>query len=211
MKNTISLILYLAILFACDNENVQPFNRQTDYFPLESGKQWQYQRWLDNLPAGENSAIFDTLKLSVQGDTIVDDQAYKIINDQFGNIDKIVRRSDGQYFGRHHELYGTFSHEYVFLDLTKAPGESWSYVKDEGATKTEYVILSKGGTKTVSGIEYSNVIEVQVNYYNLSSNGGFELWVSAFHYYAEGVGEIYHYYPYPVSLVYGNITGLILN
>jgi hypothetical protein len=209
MKNTIKIILSILALYACDGAEIQP-NSSGDYFPLKDGQQWSYQRWIDFSSDDPVKTSFDTLTLLVSGDTVVEGKTYRVITDGYGNIDKIVRRSGVQYFGRHHEFYGTFSHEYIFLDLSKAPGQSWSYVKDEGLTKTEYVIVSKNGKQTFLGIEYDNVVEVKVNYYNLSSSGDFELWVSALHYYAEGIGEIYHYYPYPVSFTYGDITGYIM-
>jgi hypothetical protein len=209
MRTIILIIFATLLLAACDDRDIQP-TTSADYFPLNSGQEWHYQRWVDNLPADASKNIWDTLKLAVAGDTVVEGKTYKIIADEAGNIDKIVRKEGAQYLGRHHELYGDFSHEYVFLDLNKSVGESWSYLKDGGTTKTEYTILSKNANHTVSGVEYNNVIEVKVDYYNITITGDFELWVTAVHHYADGVGEIYHYYPYPVSLVFGNISGYIV-
>ena len=76
---------------------------------------------------------------------------------------------------------------------------------------TEYVISAINPSKISSGVLYKNVIEVQVNYYQQTTSGDYELWGTVYHHYAKGVGEIYNYYPYPASLKYANISAHLIN
>jgi hypothetical protein len=208
LKHTAGILLpAILALSSCEEPTAEV---KTDYFPLEKNHQWTYHRRISS--AGTVDSLnhpLDTLTLRIQGDVIMEDRSYVQFVDKNGNVDKLVRTDGSKYYGRHHEIYSGFSHEYVFLDVSKQPGESWSYVKNDGYSKTEYVILSKNSARTILGITYKEVIEVQVNYYQPTPDGE-KLWVTALHYYANGVGEIYHYYPYPVSGVYGDISSFIV-
>jgi hypothetical protein len=205
-KHKIGLILPLILTLSSCEEPTEP---GPGYFPLKENHQWTYQRWIGS---GTNSTenIWDTLTLRVQGNVIMEGKSYAQLVDKNGNVDKLLRTDGSKYYGRNHELYRDgFSHEYVFLDVSKQPGESWSYDKDDGHSKTEYVIRSKNATHVIDGATYKEVIEVQVNYYQPTPDGD-ELWVTALHYYARGAGEIYSYYPYPVSLVHGDISAFLV-
>jgi hypothetical protein len=211
-KLTINLgmaFLLMATFQSCENTAIEP-DQTGDYFPLQDAHEWRYERWLSNSPDETDKLLFDTLSLRIEGTVEMEGKSYKKIVNADGQIDKIVRSEGSQYFGRNHELYSGFSTEYIFLDTDKGAGESWSYIKDGGQSKTEYVIIAKDTQRIINGRVYKNVIEVQVNYY-LQQSGTFEHWVTASHYYAKGVGEIYQYYPYPVSGVYGNLRALIIN
>jgi hypothetical protein len=194
--------------FLSCEEHIQP---NLPYFPLDSSNEWRYQRWISSGAKGTPAWLMDTSTLIVQNEITIDGKVYREIVDENGFVDKIVRIQGSKYFARNHELYRSdFSHEYVFLDTDKAVGESWSYIKDDNS-KTEYVIQARNATRTIGGIEYKNIIEVRVNYFNPTPSGEFEHWVTALHYYAKGVGEIYHYYPYPISLRYGDVSGYIID
>jgi hypothetical protein len=205
----ISLFLTFALL-SCEEHNA-PSPENHSYFPLDEHRKWQYQRWIANGLDDSPGHLFDTLNLTIGNDVTVDGKLYKEIAHVNGAVDKIVRIEGSKYFARKHELYqADFSHEYVFLDTEKAVGEAWSYIKDQGYSKTEYVIQAKDATHTILGVNYENVIEVRVNYYHQAQSGEFERWATVIHYYAEGVGEIYHFYPYP-TLVYGDLSAFIMN
>ena len=204
----LTYILVLLILLPSCEEDSDP-GLTGNYFPLNNGREWTYERWLAN---GPDEMIWDTVTLQVQGSSIIDGQSYSQIIDPEGRVEtKVVRVEGSRYFGRHHELYGSFSHEYVFLDTDKAVGESWSYIKDGGSSKTEYVIAAINSSQVVAGIKYNDVIEVKVNYYQQTPAGNYELWLTALHYYAKDVGEIFHHYPYPVSRLYGDINAYLIN
>jgi hypothetical protein len=200
----LTCISILSAIIGCDTNEVSP--SEGDYFPL-GGREWSYQRWLSGVD--NDSTVWDTLRLRVEGTVDIEGKSYVRMGDPAGFGGKFVRVEGSKYYGRNHELYGNdFSAEYVFLDTEKSVGESWEYIKDSGARKTEYVIKAVNASHTLLGVTYKNVIEVNVNYY-YKDNGVFQLSYTVVHYYAKGVGEIYHYYPYP-SLVYGDLSGLLM-
>jgi hypothetical protein len=153
--------------------------------------------------------IHDTLVFRVHGDTVVEGKSYRKIIDQNGIVDKIVRVEGTKYYGRSHELYSGFSDEYMFLDSGKPPHSSWTYLK-AGGGKTQYVIRARSTKHNISGIQYEGVIEVEVNYYSESSPGLYTYWLTSLHYYAEGLGEIYNHYPYPVSGFYADSNSILI-
>jgi hypothetical protein len=209
VKNHVAAVLIFFQLFlfcACEDSAI---DSPSDFFPLGSSREWHYERWISFDISHPQELLFDTLHLRIGGEMVVDGQTYSKIERNNGMIDKIVRKEGQKYFARNHELYLGFTHEYIFLDADKGAGDSWSYVKDEGSSMTEYLIMEKNVTKTIMGKTYENVIVVKVNYYLLGTNGAFEPLATAFHYYAAGIGEIYNFYPYPVSKVYGNLSAFI--
>lgn len=198
-------LLLIQLMISCETQPVLP-EIPKDYFPLSDNFHLNYLK--ENIFNGETETVWasDTMTFTVLGDTLVEGIAYKKIINDFGILEKIVRKEGFRYFGRNHELYGGFSHEYMFLD-TKVPADSsWVYIKDNGNTKTEYVVKEVNASYTVNGIEYKDVIKLDVNYYNNYGDGvNFELWLSSKHYYANGIGEIYAYYPPNLSGTYNNV------
>ena len=153
----------------------------------------------------------DTVELSVAGDTMVDGLSYKIIMTADGIIDKLVRKEDSKYYGRHHEFYGSFSKEYLFLDTSLPVGGSWTHIKDEGTvSKTEYIIREKEIARVVNGKNYSDVIEVLVNYYSKDAEGE-KLWLSATHYYGKNVGLIYSALPPIINNTYVDTETVLIS
>jgi len=183
----------IIILSGCNSEEpVQPL-QAGDYMPLTPGTEWQYQRWVVT-PDQNQPVSLDTAIIKITEETAIDGKMYAVFTDRFGMTDKAVRVENSQYFGRDHEMYVGLTHEYMFLDTEKLPGDSWSYIKNDGATKTEYVVKAKGTSFDVLGTTYEDVIEMQVNYYSRVGDE-YEKKFSAVHVYAKGVGEIYTYYP----------------
>lgn len=200
-------VTIVALAWSCDEEH--PLKQSSgDYFPLEDSKKWSYERWLSMSISPD--VILDTMHLRVDGDITVDGKSYKQILDHNGDVDKIIRVEGSMYFGRDHELYSGYSHEYMFLDSEKPEGYSWFYIKDEGMSKTEYVISAKNTEHTILGKTYTDVIEVQVNYYDMYGTDELTYRSSVIHHYAKGVGEIFNFYPYPVSLYYGDVSSFII-
>ncbi len=204
-------LLSIQLLVSCEHQSILP-EKPKDYFPLSDNFQLSYLK--ENIFEGENETVWssDTVTFTVLGDTLVEGLVYKKMNNNaFRMLDKIVRNEGSRYFGRNHELYGGFSHEYMFLDINAPVDSSWVYIKDNGNTKTEYVVKAVNATHTVNGIEYKDVIKLDVNYYNNYTDGiNFELWLSSKHYYANGIGEIYAYYPPNLSGMYNNVRLSVL-
>ena len=199
----------LLLLTSCFDKD--PEIAPADYFPLPDNRTWTYQRLIGDGNDDSSDKVFDTLHLYVAGDTLVEGRSYKQIMNRNGNTDKVVRKEGTQYFGRDHELYGGYTHEYMFLDLGKKAGDSWFYIKYGGSYKTEYVIKATDATHTIHGKVYTGVIEVEVNYYYATAPDQFEYRFSATHYYANGVGEIYNFYPHQSSFHFGDLSTLLIS
>lgn len=201
--NLAALTLSTAFFAGCNDDDPQKASLG-DYFPLNQGLEWKYNQTLVN---GDSDPIeLGQVEWRVDGDTIIDNKLFvKIMDTQSGFIEKAVRKEGSQFFGRNHELYGGFTHEYVFLDTEVQQGSSWHYFKFDGAIKTEYVVKSFNGVRTVNAVKYDNVLELEVNYYEQVSPGEYKLSYTVVHVYAKDVGEIYSYYPYPASGFFGDV------
>jgi hypothetical protein len=164
------------------------------FFPLKEDKEWTYVYAYYSGDSTFQDAT--TITLRVEGDSVVENLTYKRLVDQNDRLVKIIRKEDSKYYGRNHELYGGFRHEFMFLDMDKNPGETWSYLKDEGSTKTEYIVKALHDEYLLGETSFNNVLEIQANYYNLIEEN-YVLKLSTKHLYAKGLGEIYAYYPNP--------------
>jgi hypothetical protein len=210
IKIPIAVFACVAFLQSCENHAVSPVIPE-DYFPLKEGIELNYYQ--ENTSTSDPSEIWnkDTVHVTISKDTIIEGIQYKRVLNNFGRLEKFVRKEGTQYFGRQHEFYGSFTPEYMFLDTSVPVNGSWTHIKNEGHTKTEYVVKSKGNKQTIHGVEYNDVIELDVNYYNDYNDGvTMELLCTAKHFYANGVGEIFTYYPYPVSEMFSNVTYSLL-
>ena len=201
IQTSLLVITILAAFGSCKYDSIQL--PKGNYFPLENNTEWVYQRKLGYNEADSSIWSMDTLSNKVGGDTLVGGKMYKIILGADDNIEKVIRVDGNQYFGRRHELYGSFANEYMFLDTDKPVGSSWIYFKDDSTRQTEYIIKAKNSKHIISGKVFEYVIELEVNYYYKELDR-FKYWLTTKHYYAKDVGEIYTFYPYPVSGFYSN-------
>jgi hypothetical protein len=202
--------IFLLIL-SCESNSIVPA-LPDDYFQLSEGTELTYYK--EGISTADHADIWfqDTVKFTVSHDTLIDNISYKMIINEYGFLDKVVRQMGTQYFGRHHELYGSFSKEYLFLDTSLPVNASWEHVKDEGHTKTEYVVKNIHSTYTLNDVQYKNVIELEVNYYTDYADGiNLDLHYSVSHFYAAGIGEIYAYYPSPASGMYSDVRYSLLS
>jgi hypothetical protein len=201
LRHTV-LVLVVSFLYACEATDPAVASLG-DYFPLEDGIEWTYSQTI--LQNGVDPTPTDDLNWRIDGDTTIDGKLYtSIVDMKNGYVKKVVRKEGSKYYGRNHELYGGFTHEYVFLDTDVAVGNSWHYLKFDGAMKTEYVVKAVDATRTVNGTMYENVLELEVSYYD-NIEGEFQLNYSVTHAYAKGFGEIFSDYPYSPSRFF---TGL---
>jgi hypothetical protein len=203
---TAACIVALSQLFySCEDHNLLPVI-EDNYFPLVENTTVVYQEEYLRTADATTTWWTDTTTLVVSGDTLIEGLLYKKIVNQNGLLKKVARQEGTKYYGRNHEFYGGFSREYLFLDSSIPVNGSWEHVKDEGHTKTEYIVKAVKAKEIIHGIEYADVIKLEVNYYNNYTDGvNWTLLCSASHVYANGVGEIYAYYPSPVSGVFGDL------
>jgi hypothetical protein len=189
------------LLAQCDESD---YYKSADYLPLRDGTEWNYLRAY--FSTGDSSFVWaDTITYVVKGDTMLNDLRYVKVVDGYNNLVKVMRKEGSKYYGMNHELYGGFSTEYLFLDDQAAENTSWMHHKPSNGD-TEYKVIAVNATRTYNGITYKHVMEIEVNYY--LSDGS--LWLSSNHYYARGIGEIYAFYPYPSSLIYGDLNVSLL-
>lgn len=207
--NGVLVLILVLSFYSCHDTQILP-QEPAGYFPLEDNAQATYLKEYIS-PADGSIWWTDTVTLKVSGDTLIDGLAYKKIVNEHGSLEKVVRGDGQNYWGRNHEFYGGFSKEYLFLDTTLPVNGSWEHVKNDGQTKTEYIVKEVHSTQVVNGVEYSDVIVLEVNYYDNYDDGiNFALRYSAKHYYANGIGEIYGYYPYSASGMFSNLSISIL-
>jgi hypothetical protein len=198
-------------ILSCESNSISPA-LPNEYFILSEGTELRYLK--EGIATDDVGTIWfeDTVQFTVNGDTLIDNLSYKKMLNEYGFIEKVVRKSGKQYFGRNHELYGGFSREYMFLDESIPVNGSWEYLKQEGHAKTEYVVKNIHDAYTINGTQYKNVIELDANYYTDYNDGqNLELHYSVKHFYAAGIGEIYAFYPYPVSGMYSDIRFSLLS
>lgn len=204
------IFICLSLLQSCENHSISP-SIPPDYFPLTEGTELNYYQ--ESTLTGEAGEVWwkDTVQVTISKDTIIEGITYKSVLNNFGRLEKFVRKEGTQYFGRQHEFYGLFTPEYMFLDTSVPVDGSWVHIKNEGHTKTEYVVKAKNSTQIINNVEYKDVIELDVNYYNDYDDGvTMKLLYTAKHFYANGVGEIFTYYPSPVSGMFVNVTYSLL-
>jgi hypothetical protein len=184
----------------CNETEKVELNLGEDYLPLIENSKWEY---LNEYFSTANASFLgsSTIEHYIKGDTTIDGMHYKKVVDENGNLVKILRKDGSKYYGRNHELYGGFSKEYLFLDEAASLNSAWEHIKI--GYKTEYKIIGLNATHTIHGVDYNDVMELQVNYY-YQEGEEFKLNYSTLHYYAKGIGEIYTYYPYP-SFMYSDM------
>lgn len=167
-----------------------------DYLPLIENSKWEY---LNEYFSTADASLLGsgTLHHVIKGDTILDGIHYRKVVDENGNLVKVLRKDGSKYYGRNHELYGGFSKEYLFLDEAASLNGAWEHIKI--GYKTAYKVIGLNTSHTIQGVDYHDVMELQVNYY-YQEGEEFKLNYSTLHYYAKGIGEIYTFYPYPSNM-----------
>jgi len=202
MRPAIALILLAGLLAQCHEPEVDNRN----YFPLDENATWNY---IYQYFATDDDSTFlwaDTVKLTVQGDTIIDNITYKRVANEGGLITKAVRVVDGKYYSRDYYIYSGFTGEYLFLDQNAARNTTWTNTED-GFDRVEYKVIATHASRTYNSVTYSDVLELEVTHYY---NNVDDQHLTTRHFYARGVGEIYAYYPYPASFTYSNLNVSLL-
>jgi hypothetical protein len=194
-------LLFTAIaLVSCHDPGISPNPAAIDgdFFPLKDGKQWQYQYAYFTTDKDSTEVSSESKLITIGGDITIDDKVYKQFVDGDGNLLKLVRQEGTRFYGRKHELYG-ITHEYLFLDTSIPVGGSWSYIKDGGLSKTEYIVKAVHETHKINNNTFRNVLEIEVNYYELDENQNMTFKFTASHFYTDGMGETYAFYPAPAN------------
>lgn len=182
------VILSLAMIIqSCDGS--ETYYEKPDYFPLNDQSQWEYQ-WESRCDCPEKYLPRSTTTLLITGDTVLNGKKYSKIEYEYSHNEygllKIVRRENDRYF-RANLSDGT---EHVFLDTNIPVNHSWIAMEDDFYI-SKLFMRKPFKRMTVNSVIYHNVLMVEENI----SFKDHDFFVSSFHYYAKGVGEILTYYP----------------
>jgi hypothetical protein len=215
MKKHQYLIAIIAIFAMLQNSTFAQ-----SYYPLEIGQSWNYTMtdYATSDTNRTNLVAMETgihnrekwgsvdIRYTVKRDSIVNGKTYQVITNNKNPFEfDLVRQEEGNYF-RLNSL--TFKEE-NFLKTGVEVGNMWLDYENEGQTiATLYVISSVDKEKTIKGKIYKNVIGVGQITAPVTSIVAFLQEEETFmptKYYADGIGMIYSYMPYPLSGTYSDV------
>lgn len=211
---------------SCEEEDVLSNLPEGNYFPLQVGARWEYQEtYRCFYPDNESVCTWqEPAVTTIEKDTVVDGVTYKKMLDYYGDH-KLVRSAGPKYYYRElsyrYEQIKTSDNEFVlvkypwlsdevlFLDTNKRVGHSWTqhYKTYWGSdVKITFVVKAIEGERTIAGQRYERIVEIaeQVCYSSNSQIYGYgcseDCTVSNTntHVYAQGIGEVYIHFPYPL-------------
>jgi hypothetical protein len=205
---TIAVLISALQFVSCDNDVQQSFR---DYLPLHDGETKLYDVYLAEEKEDLSGNRFVQRKVSTLHDTLIDGVSYKLVKDSFGPL-RAVRRNGSAYMQRvweQNEL--AFLPEAKILDIAAPLGSKWPYDPHNGYSKATYTIRAKGISKTFLNKTFDDLIVVERQSYISNYQGGWDLWVTSWSYYAPGVGEVYSFTPYPLSYTYADLSALLVD
>lgn len=188
----LSLVISLFFVTGCENNELTSVPHG-DYMPIHVERHLLREQFPK--PDLSERYFYDTIRVSFRSDTVIGTKSYQVF--QFFSIHetgvhrdvyKIFRREGSKYLDP--PLSGE-SEERVFLDIDQPIGGSWSYDGHGGNIKTTYTIKSFVPVKIVNGIEYRNVVGVELEVQVKDNDGRYYRSHRAEKYYAKDFGEIY--------------------
>lgn len=202
LKASMSLCAAM-LLFSCEVEPLREAPAGDDYFPLQAGTSWEYREEFfstylqDGEPESWGSSRF---VIFAEKDTVVDGKAYLKLADTHLLYVRLLRKEGSSYYMREIDYGNRLSEEVLFLDSSKAAGDSWTQEAKTGwgaDRKIRFEVKSVRKEAVIEGRVYQDVIEVEEHHYyrDLSGEGSPAYIIT--HRYAKGLGEVWSYYPYP--------------
>lgn len=191
-----SIVLLCSTLVQCSDDGAVPSD-SSGYFPLREGSSWDLTR---RFYATDWEGTPDTIHFRISGDTIINGLSYK----KFLGGDtpvQFLRKQGSRYYVRDVWDGGGFSDEYLFLDEAAPANTTWLL-----SSYRQYKVVAVNTMKTINGVTYDQVIEMQVN--SLDIDG--KPYLTANIYYAKGIGEIYGSFPYGLSGAYADMEKSLL-
>jgi hypothetical protein len=208
MKERICIALLISCfgLVSChDNEESVSQN----YFPLRPGETRLYDIYMADEKEDINGEIFFRKSISTIRDTLIDGKRYTLTFDSFEK--KAIRRTGNVYIERIYNQYDDiFLEETKFLDTRLPVGASWEHNPYDDGFKTTFTIRAKGISKTFANQTFNNVIIIERQRFYSDGRGGWDFWLSSWHYYAPGIGEVYSFAPYPLSYTYADLSAVLV-
>ncbi|HEY3403353.1 MAG TPA: hypothetical protein VGK59_08210 [Ohtaekwangia sp.] len=176
----IVLILGVVLIGSCDDSD-STINRSGDFYPMRENATWQYiSEW--GCDYSDCNADYPNWFQYVWEDTVIHGKNYTIVRGVY-DVAKIARRQGHKYY--EWDVYN--NQEYLFLDTSLSPGESW--IRNESEYwKTEIFAERPLNAFLVKGKTYHDVIVMREE---VTYNDGTYSYVHLTHrYYARGIGEI---------------------
>lgn len=219
MKNFLLLLIAAIGLFSCKKDSSNPIvgggtDPSTNYFPLEKGKQIEFQRkgiatypslnqdslinFTEYPDSGSSINRIDTVIWKYEKDTTANDKFYaKILNKNIYNF-SLVRKENGIYYMQK-ERYGLTPIDVIFLKENLKENDTWTntYITTtySGDVNENYKVLFTNKEITINGIKYQNVIAIRCEI----TIGTRPSQLTSITYYSKGIGEIYSYIEYPYT------------
>lgn len=214
MRNC-TLYLILSICFSSANVLLAQ-----NFYPLESDKRWTYHysdfATSDSLRTAYPHArsdhrtvwFYTKAQHQVVGDTMINGKTYQHIaitnlegNYPMGN--EYIRKEGNNYY-RINNYIGKNA-EILFLKDGLREGDKWITYHGDSAWYTIHRVRTFNKRKMVKGQIFSNVVGITATTVNTKIPLDFtEKVPSPTYYYAENVGLIYTYMPYPLSETYSD-------
>lgn len=220
MYRKYSVFVLLVLAVACDSGEVAlDVAAKGDYFPLSDNIRWNYQVKTDcncDCPcAGSADMMEDVLTYQYSyrtgEDTVLENKMYtKILEPEENTVVRLVRREGSKYYTRN--VWN--NNESVFLDTSVPVGNSWIQYENHGhfsEVRIVNMVMSVNRSMTINGKSYRNVMCVQEAITHSEVSSGYCSRYIVYHYYAEGVGEIYSHRPYNPVTYYSGDTNIILS
>lgn len=196
------------------------------YYPLEVGSMKVYKE-IDYATSDTNRTNLEVMvsgnhkrekwrteevKYEVMKDSVVNGKTYQVIRNSRTPFDlELVREDEGNYFKFDNQTFK----EKNFLKTNVEVGNMWLDYENAAQTiATLYIVTSKDNQKIIQGKVYKNVIGVGQITAPVAHLIGFLQEENIFmptKYYAEGIGLIYSYAPYPASDTYSDLERTIMD
>jgi hypothetical protein len=201
MKNVINvsiLLFALAFAAACEDDEIPQLALEGDYLPVDQNSRYFLREQFSD-PDLSNRFQSDTIRIEFVGDTVIANKTYHQYK-HFSfwdsgngiidvNYDYRFFRKEGSQYIEPLSLSGDGT-EIVFLDTEKPVGCSWSYDNGFG-TETIYTIKAVNTEREINGIQYMNVIDVEMETRYHESDGSYSLVYKGHRYFEKDLGEIY--------------------
>ena len=217
-KKTVSIVTmaFAVLLSSCYVEDPEINSLAGDYFPLTDNlsRTYEVKTGCDcNCPCSEyypKEYFSYNYSYSIKGDTTLDGKTYKKVYYERDNyVANFIRRDGTRYYRRSASVYQPDEH--MFLDTSVPAGGSWiQSASPDNQFKIENIVVATNLVMTFQYKLYSNVIQIkEVTSYSDYYMGDCGQYV-VYHYYVEGIGEIYSHRPYNFCTYYSGDTNVYL-
>jgi hypothetical protein len=160
---------------SCKKSDPAPDPAASQFITTTPGTTWNYQ-----VTDNSTSAVTPYTLTSSTVDTTINGKTYHIYNSTDANTPKEYYNLTGNDYYQYSQLAAQLpSIELLYLNDIKAVGQSWATpisTTMQGVTLTADIkntIEEKGGSISVNGITYSNIIKMKTEVTNVSANNPF--------------------------------------